>query len=114
MSPLIFGVEVAGSAYEQFLGKQISLTAGQAKIEETDEKTGGVYYRRNAIVDSSKNTVEVVSKTPKEVSPIRADPACSSDGFPAGRLSDFTGQHKDYYTNSGADWASTTIAKEEK
>ena len=50
----VLSVEILGSAYEQFLGKQIKLTAGhRAIIEEKPEvrKAGGVYYTPQYIVD---------------------------------------------------------------
>ena len=43
----VLSVEILGSAYEQFLGKQITLSkTGRATIEEKPEvrKAGGVYY----------------------------------------------------------------------
>jgi predicted type IV restriction endonuclease len=50
----VLSVEILGSAYEQFLGKQISLSkTGKALIEEKLEvrKAGGVYYTPQYIVD---------------------------------------------------------------
>ncbi|MCK9500020.1 MAG: type I restriction enzyme HsdR N-terminal domain-containing protein, partial [Bacteroidales bacterium] len=50
----VLSVEILGSAYEQFLGKTISLTkGGRARIEEKPEvkKAGGVYYTPQYIVD---------------------------------------------------------------
>ena len=50
----VLSVEILGSAYEQFLGKQIKLTAGhRASIEEKPEvrKAGGVYYTPEYIVE---------------------------------------------------------------
>ena len=118
----VLSVEILGSAYEQFLGKQISLTAGgRAKIEEKPEvrKAGGVYYTPQYIVDYIvKNTVGklVESKTPKEVSLIKiADPACGSGSFLLGAYQFLLDWHKDYYTNNGASTGtSTTIAKGRK
>lgn len=79
----VLSVEILGSAYEQFLGKTISLSkTGKAVIEEKPEvrKAGGVYYTPQYIVDYIvKNTVGklVENKTPKEISKIKiADPAC--------------------------------------
>lgn len=50
----VLSVEILGSAYEQFLGKQIRLTpTHKAVIEEKPEvrKAGGVYYTPQYIVD---------------------------------------------------------------
>jgi len=50
----VLSVEILGSAYEQFLGKQIRITEGHhIKIEEKPEvrKAGGVYYTPQYIVD---------------------------------------------------------------
>ncbi len=81
-------VEVLGNAYEQFLGKRITLTAGhRAKIEEKPEvrKAGGVYYTPQYIVDYIvEHTVGelVKDKTPGQVSKLRVlDPACGSGSF---------------------------------
>ena len=79
----VLPVEVLGNAYEQFLGKRITLTEGhRARIEEKPEvrKAGGVYYTPKYIVDYIvKNTVGklIEEKTPKEASELRiCDPAC--------------------------------------
>ncbi|MBK7097697.1 MAG: hypothetical protein IPH58_04230 [Sphingobacteriales bacterium] len=57
----VLSVEILGSAYEQFLGKQITLSkGGKSVIEEKPEvrKAGGVYYTPQYIVDYIvKNTV---------------------------------------------------------
>jgi len=81
-------VEVLGNAYEQFLGKRISLTGGHhAKIEEKPEvrKAGGVYYTPQYIVDYIvEHTVGALlqDKTPKQVGELRIlDPACGSGSF---------------------------------
>lgn len=105
----VLSVEILGSAYEQFLGKQISLTAGgRAKIEEKPEvrKAGGVYYTPQYIVDYIvKNTIGklVENKTPKEVSNLKiADPACGSGSFLIGAYQFLLNWHKDFYTQHGA------------
>ena len=36
----VLGVEILGSAYEQFLGKQIRLSAGHKAIIENPDRTG--------------------------------------------------------------------------
>ncbi len=83
-----FPVEVLGNAYEQFLGKRISLTSGhRARIEEKPEvrKAGGVYYTPQYIVDYIvEHTVgELVrDKSPQQVGDLRiVDPACGSGSF---------------------------------
>ena len=104
----VLSVEILGSAYEQFLGKTISLTkGGRARIEEKPEvrKAGGVYYTPQYVVDYIvKNTVGklVEDKTPKEVSVIKiCDPACGSGSFLIGAYQFLLDWHKDYYSNNG-------------
>lgn len=100
----VLSVEILGSAYEQFLGKQITLTAGgRAKIEEKPEvrKAGGVYYTPQYIVDYIvENTLGklVENKTPKDVSQLKiVDPACGSGSFLIGAYQYLLDWHKDYY-----------------
>ncbi|GMV78391.1 MAG: hypothetical protein AMXMBFR79_15220 [Chitinophagaceae bacterium] len=100
----VLSVEILGSAYEQFLGKQISLSKnGKAVIEEKPEvrKAGGVYYTPQYIVDYIvKNTIGklIENKTPKEVSKIKiTDPACGSGSFLIGAYQFLLDWHKDYY-----------------
>jgi len=104
----VLSVEILGSAYEQFLGKQITLSAsGRAIIEEKPEvrKAGGVYYTPQYIVDYIvKNTIGklIENKTPKEVSKIKiTDPACGSGSFLIGAYQFLLDWHKDYYSNNG-------------
>ncbi len=104
----VLSVEILGSAYEQFLGKQITLSKnGKAKIEEKPEvrKAGGVYYTPQYIVDYIvKNTVGklVEGKTPKEISKIKiCDPACGSGSFLLGAYQFLLDWHKDFYTKNG-------------
>lgn len=104
----VLSVEILGSAYEQFLGKQITLTkSGRATIEEKPEvrKAGGVYYTPQYIVDYIvKNTIGklIENKTPKEVSKIKiADPACGSGSFLIGAYGYLLNWHKDYYSDKG-------------
>lgn len=104
----VLSVEILGSAYEQFLGKQISLSkSGKATIEEKPEvrKAGGVYYTPQYIVDYIvKNTIGklVENKNPKEVSKIKiADPACGSGSFLIGAYQFLLDWHKDFYTQNG-------------
>ncbi|KXK38737.1 MAG: N-6 DNA methylase [Saprospiraceae bacterium] len=104
----VLSVEILGSAYEQFLGKQISLSAnGRAIIEEKPEvrKAGGVYYTPQYIVDYIvKNTIgtQIQNKTPKEVAELKiVDPACGSGSFLIGAYQYLLDWHKDYYSNNG-------------
>ncbi len=70
----VLSVEILGSAYEQFLGKQIKIDkAHRAYIEEKPEvrKAGGVYYTPQYIVEYIvQNTVGklIDGKLPNEVS----------------------------------------------
>jgi len=100
----VLSVEILGSAYEQFLGKQILLSkSGHATIEEKPEvrKAGGVYYTPQYIVEYIvKNTVGklIENKTPQEVSQIKiVDPACGSGSFLIGAYQYLLSWHKDYY-----------------
>jgi len=104
----VISVEILGSAYEQFLGKTISLSkSGRAVIEEKPEvrKAGGVYYTPQYIVEYIvKNTVGklIENKTPKDISKIKiVDPACGSGSFLIGAYQFLLQHHKDYYTNNG-------------
>jgi len=98
----VLPVEVLGNAYEQFLGKRISLTAGHhARIEEKPEvrKAGGVYYTPKYIVDYIvKNTVGKLleNSTPKNVSKLHfLDPACGSGSFLLGAFQYLMDWHLD-------------------
>ncbi len=104
----VLSVEILGSAYEQFLGKTITIDkAHRAKIEEKPEvrKAGGVYYTPQYVVDYIvQNTVGklVEGKTPKEVSKIKiVDPACGSGSFLIGAYHYLLDWHKDFYSESG-------------
>ncbi len=104
----VLSVEILGSAYEQFLGKQIKIDkAHRAHIEEKPEvrKAGGVYYTPQYIVEYIvKNTVGKLTenKTPKEISKIKiVDPACGSGSFLIGAYQYLLDWHKDYYTDNG-------------
>lgn len=105
----VLGVEILGSAYEQFLGKQIKLSPGhKAVIEEKPEvrKAGGVYYTPQYIVDYIvENTV---GKKIQELKPgagmVEAvaklkivDPACGSGSFLIGAYSYLLNWHLEYY-----------------
>jgi type I restriction-modification system DNA methylase subunit len=104
----VLPVEILGSAYEQFLGKVIRLTAGHnAKVEEKPEvrKAGGVYYTPQYIVEYIvKNTVGklVEGKTPAEVEKIKIlDPACGSGSFLIGAYQYLLDWHLKHYNESG-------------
>lgn len=115
----VLSVEILGSAYEQFLGKQIKIDkAHNAHIEEKPEvrKAGGVYYTPQYIVEYIvKNTVGKlientpsptgragVGLTPKEVSKLKiVDPACGSGSFLIGAYQYLLDWHKNYYTANG-------------
>ncbi|OFX36031.1 MAG: hypothetical protein A2X08_08230 [Bacteroidetes bacterium GWA2_32_17] len=104
----VLSVEILGSAYEQFLGKTISIDkAHHAKIEEKPEvrKAGGVYYTPQYVVEYIvKNTVGklIEGRTPKEISKIKiVDPACGSGSFLIGAYQYLLDFHKNYYSNNG-------------
>ncbi|HLP36577.1 Eco57I restriction-modification methylase domain-containing protein [Lacibacter sp.] len=104
----VLSVEILGSAYEQFLGKTITLSkTGKALIEEKPEvrKAGGVYYTPEYIVEYIvNNTVGKLTegKTPKEISKLKiVDPACGSGSFLIGAYQFLLNWHKDYYSNNG-------------
>lgn len=104
----VLSVEILGSAYEQFLGKTITIDkAHRAKIEEKPEvrKAGGVYYTPQYVVDYIvQNTVGklIENKTPKEVSKIKiVDPACGSGSFLIGAYQYLLDWHKNFYSDNG-------------
>jgi len=104
----VLSVEILGSAYEQFLGKQILLSKnGRAVIEEKPEirKAGGVYYTPQYIVDYIvKNTVGklIENKTPEKISGVKiVDPACGSGSFLIGAYQFLLNWHKDFYARRG-------------
>ena len=104
----VLSVEILGSAYEQFLGKQIKIDkAHRAKIEEKPEvrKSGGVYYTPQYIVEYIvTNTVGklIEGKKPNEIEKIKIlDPACGSGSFLIGAYQFLLDYHKDYYSSSG-------------
>jgi len=104
----VIPVEILGSAYEQFLGKQIRIDkAHRAKIELKPEvrKAGGVYYTPQFIVDYIvKNTVGklIEGKTPKQIESVKIlDPACGSGSFLLGAYEYLLNYHKAYYTSKG-------------
>lgn len=100
----VLSVEILGSAYEQFLGKQIKLTAGhRATIEEKPEvrKAGGVYYTPQYIVEYIvANTVGKLTenKKPTDVAKLRiVDPACGSGSFLLGAYQYLLNWHRSFY-----------------
>jgi hypothetical protein len=104
----VISVEILGSAYEQFLGKTITINnRGKAAIELKPEvrKAGGVYYTPQYIVDYAvKNTIGKLcdKKTPTEVAEIKiVDPACGSGSFLIGAYQFLLDWHKNYYTSNG-------------
>src|ERR1039458_9946274 len=97
-------IEIIGTAYEQFLGKQIKLDKNhRATIEEKPEvrKAGGVYYTPQYIVDYIvEHTVGklIDGKTPSEISKIKiVDPACGSGSFLLGAYQHLLDYHRNYY-----------------
>jgi type I restriction-modification system DNA methylase subunit len=108
----VLSVEILGSAYEQFLGKQIKIDKShKAKIEEKPEvrKAGGVYYTPEYIVDYIvKQTVGklIESKTPDEIEKIKiVDPACGSGSFLIGAYQYLLDYHKNYYAKNKKSWS---------
>jgi type I restriction-modification system DNA methylase subunit len=114
----VLSVEILGSAYEQFLGKQIKLTAGhRATIEEKPEvrKAGGVYYTPQYIVEYIvQNTIGkligsplgspepvrtgVGGKKPADIAKLRiVDPACGSGSFLLGAYQYLLNWHRNFY-----------------
>lgn len=106
----VLSVEILGSAYEQFLGKQIKLSAGhRAVIEEKPEvrKAGGVYYTPQYIVDYIvENTVGKLTcpalgnggKKPEEIGALKiVDPACGSGSFLLGAYEFLLKWHREHY-----------------
>ena len=102
----VLPVEILGSAYEQFLGKQIIVKGSRAIIEDKPEvrKAGGVYYTPQYIVEYIvENTVGKMcaDKTPKDVSKLKiVDPACGSGSFLLGAYQYLLTWHMKYYVNN--------------
>lgn len=102
----VFSVEILGSAYEQFLGKTITIDdQHRAKIELKPEirKSGGVYYTPQYVVDYIvSNTIGklINGKSPKDVSRVRiVDPSCGSGSFLIGAYQYLLDWHKNYYNS---------------
>ena len=103
----VLSVEILGSVYEQFLGKQIKIDIGHhARIEEKPEvrKAGGVYYTPQYVVDYIvENTIGrlIKGKSPKQISNVKIiDPACGSGSFLIGAYQYLIDYHKNYYTDN--------------
>ena len=103
----VLSVEILGSAYEQFLGKTITINnRGKAVIELKPEvrKAGGVYYTPQYIVDYVvSNTIGKIcdKKSPTQVAEIRiVDPACGSGSFLLGSYQYLLNWHKNYYSQN--------------
>lgn len=100
----VLSVEILGSAYEQFLGKQIKIDkTHKVQIEAKPEvrKAGGVYYTPQYVVGYIVNkTIGTLinGRSPKEISKIKIlDPACGSGSFLIGAFQFLLDYHKDYY-----------------
>ena len=100
----VLSVEILGSAYEQFLGKQIKLTAGHKTIiDEKPEvrKAGGVYYTPQYIVEYIvENTVGKLAagKKPADIAKLKiVDPACGSGSFLLGAYQHLLNWHLQFY-----------------
>jgi type I restriction-modification system DNA methylase subunit len=98
-------VEILGSAYEQFLGKQIIIKGSRADIEEKPEvrKAGGVYYTPQYIVDYIvQQTVGKLceGKSVNEIAKLKiVDPACGSGSFLLGAYQFLLNKHLELYKN---------------
>lgn len=111
----VLSVEILGSAYEQFLGKTITINKNhKAVIELKPEvrKAGGVYYTPQYIVDYIvENTLGKLTqnKTPKQIAELKVvDPACGSGSFLIGAYQHLLNYHSTYYQQN------PTVAKKDK
>ncbi len=111
----VLSVEILGSAYEQFLGKTITINKNhKAVIELKPEvrKAGGVYYTPQYIVDYIvENTLSKLTqnKTPKQIAELKiVDPACGSGSFLIGAYQHLLNWHSIYYQQN------PTVAKKDK
>lgn len=115
----VLSVEILGSAYEQFLGKQIKLSARhKAVIEEKPEvrKAGGVYYTPQYVVDYivQQTVGKKIEELTKQFESSKAsptggglvgavaklkivDPACGSGSFLLGAYQYLLNWHHGYY-----------------
>ena len=104
----VISVAIIGNAYEQFLGKTITIGNNhKVKLEDKPEvkKAGGVYYTPEYIVDYIvKNTVgeKIKNKKPEEIAKIKiVDPACGSGSFLLGAYKYLLDYHIEYYAKYG-------------
>ena len=111
----VMPVEILGSVYERFLGKQIKIDTKRAvSIVEKPEvyKAGGVYYTPQYIVNfiTSYSISKLLNgKTPKQVSQLKfADMACGSGSFLLGVYQILLDWHLQYYLSDA------TKAKKDK
>jgi len=101
----VLPVEILGSAYEQFLGKQIIIKGNRIDIEEKPEvrKAGGVYYTPQYIVDYIvQQTVGKLceGKSVNEIAKLKiVDPACGSGSFLLGAYQFLLNKHLELYKN---------------
>jgi type I restriction-modification system DNA methylase subunit len=100
----VIPVEILGSAYEKFLGKQITIPKpGKIEINEKPEvrKAGGVFYTPEYIVNHMvKNTLGklIEGKSPKEIEKIKIlDPASGSGSFLLGAYEYLLDYHLRWY-----------------
>lgn len=104
----VLPVEILGSAYEQFLGKQIIIKGHRADIEEKPEvrKAGGVYYTPQYIVDYIvQQTVGKLceGKNVNEIAKLKiVDPACGSGSFLLGAYQYLLNKHLELYKDMPA------------
>jgi adenine-specific DNA-methyltransferase len=106
-SPYVFSeipVEILGNAYEDFLGKTITVTPQHKIIIELKPETrkaGGVFYTPQYIVNYIvQNTVGklVEGKTPEQVAQLTIlDPSCGSGSFLIGVYQFLLDWHQKYY-----------------
>ncbi|ATO13236.1 restriction endonuclease subunit M [Micromonospora sp. WMMA2032] len=110
-SPYEFSVlpsDILGQAYEQFLGKIITLTAGhRAVVQEKPEvkKSGGVYYTpalvARYVIDRTLGPA-LTGKTPRQALNVRVlDPACGSGSFLIAAYDYLLNWFTDAYLNAG-------------
>lgn len=103
----VIPVELLGQVYEQFLGKEISLSKnGKVTVVEKPlvKKAGGVFYTPAYIVEKIvKDTIGnfLRGKTPRQASELKIlDPACGSGSFLIGVYDYLLSWHLDWYTNN--------------
>lgn len=114
----VLPIEILGKAYEQFLGKKITLTnAGNIKIEDKPEvkKAGGVYYTPREIVEYIvKQTVGSIcdGKTPEQVEKVKIlDPASGSGSFLIGAYEYLLDWYKDFFSKNPNEYSKKKMAE---